>query len=506
MEKVREIVREGRRVAKEDPRRVVHSFKVGLVLALVSSFYYYQPLYDSFGVNAMWAVMTVVVVFEFSVGATLGKGLNRVAATLFAGGLGIGAHHLASMSGPTGEPILLAVFVFVQAALSTFVRFFPRVKARYDYSLLIFILTFALISVSGFREEQVVKLTHKRISTVIIGGLSCVIISIFVCPVWAGQDLHSLIASNFEKLSFFLLGNSFHYVSSDLNSITLLRKIKSWRLADFGDKYCEVVENDGAKEVDKRKKDFDNYKSVLNSKSNEESLANFAKWEPGHGQFRFRHPWKQYLAVGELIRQCAYRIHALNSYLNADNKVSVDIKKKLGEPLRRMSLESGKAMKEMSTSLKKMTKPSSSDLHVQNAKSACKSLTNLLNSGILKEVEPLELVSLLTAISLLIDIINLTEKILESLHELATAAKFKNKIEHPLFSEKPKAKSFVSVRSIKCHDDHVVIIIEDDGNNDDTSKNDNGSKEVSIHEKHEDDDTHVDARCVSCGHTSVCVK
>jgi len=44
-------------------------------------------------------------------------------------------------------------------------------------------------------------------------------------------------------------------------------------LADFGDKYCEVVENDGAKEVDKRKKDFDNYKSVLNSKSNEESLV-----------------------------------------------------------------------------------------------------------------------------------------------------------------------------------------------------------------------------------------
>ncbi|XP_010473117.1 PREDICTED: aluminum-activated malate transporter 7-like [Camelina sativa] len=480
MEKVREIVREGRRVAKEDPRRVVHSFKVGLVLALVSSFYYYQPLYDSFGVNAMWAVMTVVVVFEFSVGATLGKGFNRVAATLFAGALGIGAHHLASMSSATGEPILLAIFVFVQAALSTFVRFFPRVKARYDYSLLIFILTFALISVSGFREEQVLMLTHKRISTVIIGGLSCVLISIFVCPVWAGQDLHSLLASNLEKLSFFLL--------------------------DFGDKYCEAVGNDDTKEVDKRKKDFDNYKSVLNSKSNEESLANFAKWEPGHGQFRFRHPWKQYLALGELIRQCAYRIHALNSYLNADDtKVPVDIKHKLREPLKRMSLESGKAMKEMSMSLKKMTKPSSCDIHVQNARSACKSLTNLLNSGILKEVEPLELISLLTAISLLIDIINLTEKILESLHELASAAKFKDKIERPLSFEKTNAKSIVCVRPIKCQDDHVITIIEDDGNNDDTSKNDNCSKEVSNREKYEGSDTHVHIKCVSCGgHTCLC--
>ncbi|KAL1208807.1 Aluminum-activated malate transporter 7 [Cardamine amara subsp. amara] len=463
MEKVREIMREGRRVAKEDPRRVVHSFKVGLVLALVSSFYYYQPLYDSFGVNAMWAVMTVVVVFEFSVGATLGKGLNRVGATLFAGALGIGAHHLASKSGSTGEPILLAIFVFIQAAVSTFVRFFPRVKARYDYSLLIFILTFALISVSGFREDQVLMLTHKRVSTVIIGGLCCVLVSIFVCPVWAGQDLHLLLASNFEKLSLFLL--------------------------DFGDKYCEAEENDDTKEVvDKRKRNFDNYKSVLNSKSNEESLANFAKWEPGHGQFKFRHPWKHYLAVGELIRQCAYRIHSLNSYYNSDIQVSIDIKKKLGEPLRRMSSEAGKAMKEMSNSLKKMTKPSSSNLHVQNARSAIKSLTNLLDSGILKEVEPQELISLLTAISLLIDIINLTEKILESLHELASAAKFKSKTAK---SEKPNAKSIVSVQPTKYHDDHVVTIFEDD----DTSKHNNRSNEVPIDEEHE-------TKCVSCNHTS----
>ncbi|XP_024016080.1 aluminum-activated malate transporter 7 [Eutrema salsugineum] len=475
MEKVREIVREGRRVAKEDPRRVVHSFKVGLVLALISSFYYYQPLYDSFGVNAMWAVMTVVVVFEFSVGATLGKGLNRVAATLFAGALGIGAHHLASLSGSTGEPILLAIFVFLQAALSTFVRFFPRVKARYDYSLLIFILTFALISVSGFREEQVLVLTHKRISTVIIGGLSCVLISIFVCPVWAGQDLHSLLASNVEKLSFFLL--------------------------DFGDKYCETVEDGDIKEVDKRKNDFGNYKSVLNSKSYEESLANFAKWEPGHGQFRFRHPWKQYLATGGIIRQCAYRIDALNSYLNGDFKVSSDIKKKLEEPLRRMSSESGKAMKEMSISFKKMTKPSSSDLHVQNAQSACKSLSSLLNSGILKEVEPLELISLLTAISLLIDIINLTEKILESLHELASAARFKNKIEPPVLAAKPKAKSICG-RPTKCHGDHVVTI-GNDGYCDDTSKNDNRSLEVLIHEKQEEGDTHLHSSCDSCCHNSL---
>lgn len=57
-----------KRIAQDDPRRIIHSAKVGLALTLVSLFYYYQPLYDNFGFSAMWAVMTVVVVFEFSVG------------------------------------------------------------------------------------------------------------------------------------------------------------------------------------------------------------------------------------------------------------------------------------------------------------------------------------------------------------------------------------------------------------------------------------------------------
>lgn len=66
--KVVEVVNKVIKLGKDDPRRIIHSIKVGLALTMVSIFYYYQPLYDNFGVSAMWAVMTVVVVFEFSVG------------------------------------------------------------------------------------------------------------------------------------------------------------------------------------------------------------------------------------------------------------------------------------------------------------------------------------------------------------------------------------------------------------------------------------------------------
>lgn len=63
-----ETARFARSLGKEDPRRITHSLKVGLAIALVSLVYYFDPIYEGFGVSAMWAVMTVVVVFEFSVG------------------------------------------------------------------------------------------------------------------------------------------------------------------------------------------------------------------------------------------------------------------------------------------------------------------------------------------------------------------------------------------------------------------------------------------------------
>ena len=56
------------KIGADDPRRVVHGLKVALALTLCSVFYYVHPLYDFTGGNAMWAVLTVVVVFEYTVG------------------------------------------------------------------------------------------------------------------------------------------------------------------------------------------------------------------------------------------------------------------------------------------------------------------------------------------------------------------------------------------------------------------------------------------------------
>ncbi|KAL2557303.1 Aluminum-activated malate transporter 2 [Forsythia ovata] len=195
---------EGKKLGVEDPRRIIHSMKVGLAITLVSLFYYFDPLYQGFGVSAMWAVITVVVVFEFSVGATLGRGVNRGIATLLAGSLGVGAHRLASFGGERLEPMLIGLSVFFVASAVTYVRFYPKLKARYDYGFLIFILTFCLISVSGYRDDEVLDMAHKRLSTILIGGSAAVAVCILICPVWTGEDLHNLVASNVENLGIFL--------------------------------------------------------------------------------------------------------------------------------------------------------------------------------------------------------------------------------------------------------------------------------------------------------------
>lgn len=90
--------------------------------------------------------------------------------------------------------------------VSTFIRFFPKVKARYDYGMLIFILTFSLVSISGFRTVEILKLAQTRVLTIIIGGSICVIVCILICPVWAGEDLHKFVAQNMDELGSFLEG------------------------------------------------------------------------------------------------------------------------------------------------------------------------------------------------------------------------------------------------------------------------------------------------------------
>ncbi|KAL3518630.1 hypothetical protein ACH5RR_021219 [Cinchona calisaya] len=427
--KIVETARNARSLGKEDPRRVIHSVKVGFAIALVSLIYYFDPIYDGLRVSAMWAVMTVVVVFEFSVGSTLGKCVNRGIATVVGGGLGVAAHRLASCFGnDIVEPTMLAASVFLFAATVTFVRFIPQMKARFDYGLQIFILTFSLISVSGYLNDEVLDMALTRLSTVMLGASASLAICILIFPVWAGEDLHNLVADNIEKLGNYLEG--------------------------FGDEYCKTLEDGNVKD---NKALLEKYKSVVNSKGIEESLVNFAKWEPRHGKFRYRHPWGQYQKIGGLTRECSYRLDTLNGYLKSEINAPSEIREKIQEFCQSMSFESSHALKNLALSIRKMTISHVADSHIVIAKTTADNLKNLLKTNSWQQTDLVEIIPVVTVASLLIEVVSCTAKIAECVHELASLARFKSNSEDDASNSEQKNTERI-LRSPSIEGSHGVII------------------------------------------------
>ncbi|KAH9317265.1 hypothetical protein KI387_019034 [Taxus chinensis] len=336
------------KVGADDPRRIIHSIKVGMGLAVVSLFYFMHPLFTSVGGTALWAVMTVVVVFEFTAGATLSKGLNRICATLFGGCLAVGVNYVADCAGHEAEPIILGAAVFLQATASTFARFYPMMKARYDYGLMIFILTFSFMTVSGYRVEKLFVQAYERLTTIILGCALCMVISMVVCPIWAGEDLHKLLIRNMEGL---------------------------------GQSCEECVEEYFREEGDSDKeKACKGYKCVLNSKSTEEALANFARWEPAHGQFGFRYPWVQYVKIGAAMRYCAYCVEALNGCINSETMAPPSVRSYLREPCMKIASECSKILKELSENITTMTRTTNVDLMIDRLNATVEELQICLTS------------------------------------------------------------------------------------------------------------------------------
>lgn len=172
--------------------------------------------------------------------------------------------------------------------------------------------------------------------------------------------------------------------------------------------------------------------------------SNLARWEPCHKGFRFRHPWKQYLKIGTLTRECAYRVESISTFLDFENQVSVQslgnlailtckfsqpwrclmtlitdsfiqstsIHSMVQEPITRSCLGSGRLLKELGSTIRDMTKPSLADQHIANLKSTSHDLKSIVRSACRWEDLDLFKISPVTAISLvLIDTVTCVEKL-----------------------------------------------------------------------------------------------
>ncbi|CAN7000221.1 hypothetical protein Bca4012_050845 [Brassica carinata] len=352
LEQIAKSMRNIWRIGADDPAKAVHCLKVGLALSLVSIFYYMRPLYDGVGGNAMWAIMTVVVVFESTVGATFSKCVNRVVATILAGTLGIAVHWVATQSGKA-EIFVTACSVFLFAFTATYSRFVPSFKSRFDYGAMIFILTFSLVSVGGYRVDKLFDMAQQRASTIAIGTSICIVITVFLCPIWAGSQLNRLVQCNFVKLADSLDGCVAEY---------------------FKKKDVSTNEN----EDEESNKKLQGFKCVLNSKGTEEAMANLARWEPAHGSFNFRHPWQQYVKIGAAMRRCAYCLENLSICMNYETEAPDQVKNHFGEACMSLSSASSKILRELADMIKNTRKSSKMDYLVFDMNSAVQELQETL--------------------------------------------------------------------------------------------------------------------------------
>ncbi|KAI3908137.1 hypothetical protein MKW92_031061 [Papaver armeniacum] len=315
------------KVGHDDPRRVIHALKVGFSLTLVSLLYLLEPLFDGIGDNAIWAVMTVVVVLEFTAGATLCKGLNRGLGTLCAGSLVFILEFVADKSGRTSRAIFIGVAVFLTGSAATYMRFFPHIKKNYDYGIVIFLLTFNLIAVSSFRVHNVLKVAHERFYTIAIGCGVCLLMSLLVFPNWSGLELHNSTVSKLEGLA--------ESIEACVNKY-------------FKD--SEIIEDE--KSSDDEDPIYRGYKSVLDSKTMDETLALHASWEPRHSLYCYKTPWKQYVRLGAVLRHFGYTLVALHGCLQSEIQAPSSVRDLFKAPCTRVAREISKTFKELADSIR----------------------------------------------------------------------------------------------------------------------------------------------------------
>ncbi|KAK1377140.1 aluminum-activated malate transporter 9-like [Heracleum sosnowskyi] len=327
---------------KEDRNRVIFSLKVGLAVLLVSLLILARAPYKEFGTSIIWSILTVAIMFEYTVGATFNRGLNRALGSLLAGILAIVITQIALSSGTIVEPYIIGISIFLIGAVTSFMKLWPSL-APYEYGFRVVLFTYCLIIVSGYRMGNPIITSIDRLYSIAIGAIVAVLVNVLIFPIWAGEQLHKELVKSFNSVADSLEECVRKYLGDDGSNYP-----------DFFKSVIDEFPDEPA---------YRKCRSTMNSSATLESLAVSAKWEPPHGRFRhFFYPWSEYVKVGAVLRYCAYEVMALHGVLHSEIQAPYNLRLAFQTEIQEATDQAAELVRCLGKNINDMTRSLNTDL------------------------------------------------------------------------------------------------------------------------------------------------
>ncbi|KAI3822138.1 hypothetical protein L1987_09720 [Smallanthus sonchifolius] len=398
--------------AKEDINRVTFSLKVGLALLLVSLLILIQAPYQAFGTTIIWSILTVAIMFEYTVGATFHKGFNRALGSLFAGVLAVAVTELALMGGPVAEPYIIGISIFMIGTITSFIKLWPTL-VPYEYGFRVIQFTYCLIIVSGYRMGNPTKTSIDRFYSIVIGAFVTLAVNTLIFPIWAGEQLHKELVKNFNSVADSLEECVKKYLADDGSDQPVFIKTL---MDEFPDE-----------------PEYIKFQSTLNSSAKLESLALSAKWEPPHGRFRqVFYPWSEYVKVGTVLRYCAYEVMGLHGVLHSQIQAPYNLRCIFKTEILEATSKAAELIRGLGKDICDMKQTRKCSL-LKNIHRSTERLQRAIDSRLfnkdpaeddMKYQSERQSMSLVTFTSLLIEFVARLDHLVEAVNELSIMAKF----------------------------------------------------------------------------------
>ncbi|CAN4121875.1 unnamed protein product [Withania somnifera] len=290
-------------MGKNDPRKLIFSLKMGFALSFVSLLIFWKKPAD-IAQFAIWAILTVLVMLEFTIGGTVIKGFNLGLGTFCAGMLALIFAQLALWAGEREK-------VSDCAFCGSYLKLYPTM-APDEYGYRVFILTYCILIVAGNRTREYNVAIFTRLALIALGAGICLIIN-SICPIW----LVKICIVWWLRISWIL---------------QLL-----WKVRCINGYLSCVVSNEATNDSD-----YNGYKSVIESTSREQTLLRFGIWEPPHGRYKMhKNPWRDIVKLSTGLRHCAFMVPP------AKRKV-------FRYELKKVGANAAKVLRELGTKLEKL--------------------------------------------------------------------------------------------------------------------------------------------------------